>query len=91
LTRSLIPSGEREDDEVVGRDDALLSLERRELLGIWRKVRLLNPEESEHARRGRRQELLLKLGDAITDAGELAAASSKAVPEPPLGLVRRSV
>jgi hypothetical protein len=48
--------------------DALLGLECRKLLGIGRKVRLLNPEEHEDA--PLRQDLLLKFGDAITDAGE---------------------
>jgi hypothetical protein len=47
---------EREDDEVVVRSDALLSLERRELLVAGERGLVLDDDE-EHARCRRRQEL----------------------------------
>jgi hypothetical protein len=78
----------------VVRADAMLSPEAREIFGVGWEVRPLNSKEHECATLW--GDLLLKLGDAITDAGEHgasqpAAASSRAVLEPPLGAVGRSV
>jgi tetratricopeptide (TPR) repeat protein len=56
---TFISLGEREDDEVVGRDDALLGLERRELLVAGEQGLVLDDDE-EHARCRRRHELGFK-------------------------------
>ena len=80
--------------DYVVRADAMLSSECRKMFGVGRGVRPLNSKE--HERATFRGDLLLKLGDAITGAREhgtsqSAAASSRAVLEPALGPVGRSV